>query len=656
MKYKFSFLYLLFLFLFTGSYCCAQSQKEIAGLLKKSDSLYFSNPDSSMALCALAEASALNIKDTVLIVKAKIGKARYLILKTDLEKAEEELNEVIAYVERHPEKNLLAKAYSLKSIIMGRVGNEKEDVLYLEKAYHLYKESGNKQGQISSLLNLLLDYNKQNQLNKSKAALDTLMKMQTYFKKADFYFYYQNLGSYYLFQHKYNKAIQAFSQAKHEAEKNQMIDSYATILSTIAIPYKKKGDFAKAEEYLKISIHVAQENKLSHELNEALTELISLYDTSGSYKLAYATLRQQVGISNDLYNIERVNSINSYEKKLQLVEKEKIIAQKDLKINSNQLKMDKDKFHKKLLWAGLLFFIVLLVSVGWGYFKTKKLKDDLVVQKQEVEHKNHLIQEAYNDITASINYAKRIQQAILPSIDAIQTHLPQSFVLYKPKDIVAGDFYWMEVLNNEQENTQPNILIAVADCTGHGVPGAMVSVVANNALNRAVREFGLSQPALILDKVNELVESSFKKGDNSISDGMDIALCRIDLNTNELHFSGANNPVWIVRKEEASAEFKLIELKADKQPIGKFETRKSFTQSVFQLQKDDMIYLFSDGFADQFGGDKGKKLMYKRLALKVTELAAYSPVEQEKLLDDYFKTWKGNYEQIDDVCVTGIKV
>jgi serine phosphatase RsbU (regulator of sigma subunit) len=264
-------------------------------------------------------------------------------------------------------------------------------------------------------------------------------------------------------------------------------------------------------------------------------------------------------------------------------------------------------------------------------------------QKQEVELQKELVEEKNKEITDSINYAKRIQQAILPPPRVVKEFLPDSFILYKPKDIVAGDFYWLESINDE-------VVFASADCTGHGVPGAMVSVVCHNALNRSVREFSLTDPAEILNKTRELVIETFQQSDHEVRDGMDISLCSFNPKTLKMKWSGANNPLWIIRNNE------LIEYKGDKQPIGKFEKSRPFTPHTIDLQKQDIFYILTDGYADQFGGDKGKKFKYKQLQETLLENSMLRSEEQKQKLDQIFESWKGTLEQVDDVCIIGVRI
>ena len=230
----------------------------------------------------------------------------------------------------------------------------------------------------------------------------------------------------------------------------------------------------------------------------------------------------------------------------------------------------------------------------------------------------------------------------------VKEYLQESFILYKPKDSVAGDFYWLESVAPTGKNKEPMVLFAAADCTGHGVPGAMVSVICNNALNRSVRENGLVKPGEILDKTRELIVEEFEKSDEDVKDGMDIALC--SLLGNKLAYAGANNPLWIIRNNE------IIETKANKQPIGKFDNPLPYTTHTFDLQKGDAIYIFSDGYVDQFGGEKGKKYKAKAFRELLLSIQSKSMEDQQTIIDESFETWKGNLEQIDDVCVIGVRV
>ncbi len=270
-------------------------------------------------------------------------------------------------------------------------------------------------------------------------------------------------------------------------------------------------------------------------------------------------------------------------------------------------------------------------------------------QKQAVEDQKHLVEEKNREILDSIEYAKRIQTAILPPPRVVKEFLKNSFILYIPKDIVAGDFYWME-------NIDDTIYFAACDCTGHGVPGAMVSVVCNNALNRSLNEYSKRLPSEIFDKTRELVIENFAKSDEEVQDGMDASLAALDVKNRTLLWSGANNPLWIIKKNSSTNEYVFEEIKADKQPIGKGYETKPFTTHQIQLNEGDTIYLFTDGYADQFGGEKNKKLTKAKFRELLLGLASLSMDEQRTKLLDFHNTYRGSNEQVDDICVMGVRV
>ena len=432
-------------------------------------------------------------------------------------------------------------------------------------------------------------------------------------------------------------------------------------------------------------------------------ELQQMKITSQLSKIAQASLLAQL-------DKQKLDSINR-ESKLQQLELER--SEQALKLRErvalfekNQAELEAEKtqsqhreeLHQKewLVSISIFGIFILLITGGfflWSAIKQRKAKLQIAQEKEiaermriESEQAKEIIEVKNKEIVDSINYAKRIQSAILPPIDGMKDYFKDCFVLYKPKDIVAGDFYWYESIGDE-------IIAATADCTGHGVPGAMVSVVCHNALNRAVKEFDLRMPSDILDKTRELVIEAFEKNAEDVKDGMDIALISFNTKTRVLRYSGANNSMYIVTKDvEAykssidstlemvgdskikpvsifqSGEQKtlgapmesgvpaLIEFKADKQPVGKYRGPEPFKCHEIVMKEGDMVYVFTDGFADQFGGVKGKKYKYKTFKKFLIDNHEKELVSQQSELDVEFESWRGELEQIDDVCVVGVKV
>ncbi len=263
----------------------------------------------------------------------------------------------------------------------------------------------------------------------------------------------------------------------------------------------------------------------------------------------------------------------------------------------------------------------------------------------ELRREKEIIQVEKKALVDSINYAKRIQNALLPSPGKIEKTLGENFILFLPKDIVSGDFYWVETRDNW-------VFFAACDCTGHGVPGALISIVCVNALNRAIREFGLNQPGQILDKVAEIIVESMGL-DGEVKDGMEASLCAFNTATRELYWAGANCPLWIGRKNE---KYEMVEVKPDKQSVGLVENRVPYTNHKISVRGGDVLYLFSDGYADQFGGVNGKKLTRKRLKDLLIQLEAVPMDAQYKFLLNEHIAFKGNGEQIDDILLMGILI
>ena len=288
-------------------------------------------------------------------------------------------------------------------------------------------------------------------------------------------------------------------------------------------------------------------------------------------------------------------------------------------------------------------------------------RDEITAQRDSLAKQKEHIEFIHEEQTSSIRYALSIQQAMLPSLKILNDSGLEYFMFFKPRDIVSGDFYWVD----HQENI---IIVAVADCTGHGVPGAFMSMLGIAFLKEIVMKEHITQPDQVLEKLRkEIVRSLKQESASSQSDGMDMAICTINLETLELQFAGANNPLYIVtgcsslvtgevNQQPATSNQQLIELKPDKMPIGIYVRMEDFKMLTHQLRKGDCIYLFSDGFADQFGGPSGKKLKYKQLKELLLANSQRPTTIQKELLDKFYAEWKGGFKQVDDLTVLGIKI
>jgi serine phosphatase RsbU (regulator of sigma subunit) len=401
-------------------------------------------------------------------------------------------------------------------------------------------------------------------------------------------------------------------------------------------------------EMSKVSKKDQEITSLRENINEQKEELVIVQDKIKNQSNELIKLSSSIGMKEQEY-LENIEKVEQSQASLDSA-KTNLLKTKN-QLSSTALLLDNQKS------INYIILVVLLIIGSLGFlsfrsYRKQKAQATIIleqkqvaeIQRDEIQNQHYQLEEKTKEITDSINYAKRIQEAILPPIKLVKNYLAESFIFYQPKDIVAGDFYWMET-------TDDLVIFAAADCTGHGVPGALVSVVCSNALNQALKEFGQTQPAAILDKTLDIVIERFEKSEKEVKDGMDIALCAYNSKTMELQFAGAQNSLWIIK----NGADELIEIKGDKQPIGKYAEKKPFTNHTIQLEKGDLIYMTSDGYVDQFGGDKGKKyksINFKKLLLSIK----VKPVdEQLTIIKQNFDQWKGDLEQLDDVCVIGFK-
>jgi tetratricopeptide (TPR) repeat protein len=458
-----------------------------------------------------------------------------------------------------------------------------------------------------------------------------------------------NFGAIYFKRGEYDSALYFYTRGMQESEAfgDKKLVSHA--MNNIGDIYRIRGQLNLAVEYGSKSLELAKEVGSLEKICNASLSLWQSHRELGHYKQAlemyelYNTFHDSILSQENHQAVIRQGFKYEYEKQaeadsLKAVESAKV---KDAQLAAGQAENYRRKQQSYYLFAGLGLAILFGGFIFSRFRITQRQRRIIENQKLEVDHAYLELGEKNQEILDSINYARRIQNAILPPDRIVRQHLKQSFILYKPKDIVAGDFYWLQERNNE-------VLFAAADCTGHGVPGAMVSVVCNNGLNRSVREFGLSDPGKILDKTREIVIQEFEKSEDDVKDGMDISMCA--LKGNQLKWAGANNPLWLIRNHE------LIEYKPDKQPIGKYAEAKPFTVQHVELRQGDTIYIFTDGYSDQFGGERGKKFKAANLKQLLLSINAETMERQCSIIHEAFEKWRGKHEQVDDVCVIGVRI
>jgi serine phosphatase RsbU (regulator of sigma subunit) len=448
---------------------------------------------------------------------------------------------------------------------------------------------------------------------------------------------YMNIGDINLHLKKYPEALSNFRLGLEVYRINKLNFSFPAGFSNLGDYYLETHEYKTSILYYDSALTLLAQNHQKERMMEVHGKMSEAYEGAGDYRHAFASEKAYETLKDSLFNDKKSKEFTRNELKYEFDKKEQADKMEQVK---------KDASIRLIFIALGGGFITLLIFL---YYVNRSNRQKKRINLQ-LEHVNALIQEKNKNITDSINYAKRIQGAILPSKQTVRELLPSSFILLKPKDIVSGDFYWIEKIAGNSEK----ILFAAVDCTGHGVPGAMVSVVGYNNLNRCVKEFSLSKPADILDKLNELVQETFDNSEDEVRDGMDISLCMLDMENGILEYAGANNPLWIIRKDSANGA--IEEIKGNKQPIGKYAAHQPFTNHVIKLNKGDAIYIFSDGFADQFGGEKGKKFKYKSLQKLLLSIQHQTMPEQEQILLKTFIDWQNVLEQVDDVLIVGIRI
>jgi len=453
---------------------------------------------------------------------------------------------------------------------------------------------------------------------------------------------YNSIGSV-LFQVKnYQSALEYFTKFYNLTIKNNANDfkSIAVAKQNLGQVYCELGDTKKAIDF---SLEAAALFKKLNDFSNLYTtyeNIAKYYSKLGDFEVSNKYYTMYAHIKDSVFNEDMQNTIHEMSIKYES-EKKETENQLLTLVNENKNQLIYFAFGGCVLLIGLLFFIFR------GYRLKQKANISLEEKNKIINTQKKIVDEQHKDIKDSIRYSQRIQNTILPPKNFWEKLLPNSFILYLPKDILSGDFYWIA-------ETTDYTYVAAADCTGHGVPGALISVVNYNLLNKAVLEKNLVTPSEILDAVNIWLTESLHQsyGESDVKDGMDVTLIAISKHSNEMLFAGANNPIYIVSDGE------LKRIKGDKFPVGAFleDQIQKFTTHKIQVKTGDCLYLFSDGFADQFGGKAGKKFKYAQFQEKLVKISKMPINQQKEIIGNEFNSWKGSHEQVDDVLLVGIKI
>lgn len=598
---------------------------------------YFNRSDSAIVFASKGIEFSKKINDQSSLALFYNAFGQFYLQKSEYNKALDYHLKSLKIREKLNLKHETASSLNNIGLVYQHIGRFDQSLNYFSKAFEINKEIKNEKGLAINTGNISIIYAEQKKYdNAISFAKTSLQEYKVLMDSTSIAATLNNLGNFYTSIGEYNKGGDYYREALQVSTSIGDEKGIAIRLANIGEIFLRQNEIDSAYYYFDKSLKISQKIRNLELISANYLSISKIFYNLNNYKEAFEYRTKSYELQDSLLNEKVSEQISEMAAKYEVEKKELQIKSLE---DEKKLQQSEIRSQQIILWssAGGITLLIVFMTLLYNRFRTTRK------QKHIIENQKQVVVEKQKEITDSITYAKRIQEAILPPETIIKNLLPNSFFLYKPKDIVSGDFYWLEQKNNK-------VLFAAVDCTGHGVPGAFVSIVGHNGLTRAVNEFGLTEPAQILNKLNELVEETLRQKDNEVRDGMDISLCSIDFSNNQLQYAGANNPLYLVRNNE------IIITKADKQPIGGTGENKTFANHSFEINRGDSIYIFSDGFADQFGGPKGKKYGYAQFRKFLLSIQNYSMSEQLNLMNVEFNNWKGELEQLDDVCLIGLKI
>lgn len=710
---KFNSTSILFLFLFAVLQVAAQSPTELremfddpsnedstrAFALKRLiwDQYLFSDTDSALVLIEEGKSFTSSVGDTTNLVDFLSSEGIALAVRGDNKASINTFRKALELAERNSQESMVATIYNNMGNVYSGMGDFKNAVDVYSKSLNTMHRLGDLVGQGNALNNIGSIYSSQNDeeralsyfrrsfktfsktnnkrgLANAATNFGSLLKDIDKIDSAMYYFdialdvykssnykigeatIYQNFGIIALDGKDYETALKEYNRALDLNLKLKNSPDVSTILQLISETYLEMGDLTKAMEFAQESLDVALTTSRKKIINKANYRLYKVSKALGDDSKALNYYENYISVRDSLESEEMKNDIaqkryeyeydkKSFQDSVERAEHDKIITEK-LKRQTTEI----EKTQQRSIFLVIIIALVIISAVF--IFRRLRIsqKQNQIIERQrdKVEKQRNVLDEKNQEILDSMNYAKRLQNAILPASNHFDELFRDYFSYFAPKDVVSGDFYWLE--SNEH-----GTFIAAADCTGHGVPGALVSVVCSNALTKAVVEDRLPTPADVLDRTRTLILNHFSKSGKGINDGMDIALIMLPAKENhkKLIFSGAHNPFWLFRGDD------IIEIKGDKQPVGYLSEMKPFTNHEVELEKEDLVYIFSDGYADQFGGPEvdrgGKKFKRKTFKNLVKEIREKPLTDQKTIIQSKLETWQGSLEQTDDIVVLGFR-
>jgi len=647
---------------------------------------FFASNEKEKAVDEYTLALSLSQKNDTLSALANYKIGYLYCLHDNYTEALKYLNKASLIINYSPQNYQQAKLYHYIGLVHSSLGSNEES----KKSYHtsleFYRKKNDTKRMASAQNNLALVLMDDGKYDEARLYLDSCLAERI--KRDDHYLMgqtYNNIGTLNYKKGDYKNALGNYITGYEEriigkAPESGLIESQINIGKT----YRKMGDIENALYWLEQGLIAAKKQEHYELLRRVTEELKDIYFNKGDYKLAFELQELYYTTKDSLYGLDKKLAIENLtlQSHFEMKIRQDSISNAQKSMTDKMMAEEKEKRNNMIVYSlsgGLLFLMFFIFQLYRSNLHKKKTNALILLQKDSLDQKQ-------KEILDSINYAKKIQFALLAHDDLLKKNLPEHFILFKPKDIVSGDFYWatekisglefgLSGSDTQQPGTQnpklqTDFYFAICDSTGHGVPGAFMSLLNTSFLNEAVNEKNISKPNEILNYVRKrLVENISHEG---ARDGMDGVLLKVEsakLNVNsgknfqpstfnlQLEYSAANNSPLIIRNK------KIIDLPFDKMPVGKGHKEDNFKLFTFDLQKGDMLYLFTDGYADQFGGENfssskagGKKFKKTNLKKLLAEIAHFPLNEQKNKLELSFESWSGDLEQVDDVCVIGIRI
>lgn len=573
--------------------------------------------------------------------------------------------------EMNDQKSISISTNSLGNIFLSQ-GNYTEALKNFHKALEEEKKADNKLGEAINLNNIGYVYSGQKDYTKAIQFFNqSLAVNKSIDNQKGMAICYNCLGEVYLKQKIYAKAVEMYKLALEINQKHNdriyAAESYINIGEILSL----QGNLDESESNIRRGLELAVEIGSKHLIEKAYSRLSDLYFMKGDYKSAYLFVKESYNYRDSIINDKNNSTIARLKTIYETEKKEKEIQSHKLELAVQRKELLKEKALKFFFIAGFSGMMVLSFLLYRNYRLKKKAnvvltnynrdideknkilvmqKEEILAQRDQIQEKNKVANKAYDliktknkNIIENIRYAFQIQNALLPSPKDVKQFLPESFVIYKPRDIVSGDFYWLTKKDNK-------LVIAAADCTGHGVSGAFMSILGISALNEIVNERGITQTNVIMDALRERIIDSLQQKDKfwEAKDGIDMAILSLDLVNRKMMFTGANSSVILIRDGE------LTQLKGDKMPVSIFPEIIPFSSFEGDIRPDDAIYLYSDGYYHQFGGLYGKKFSIRQFISLLQNIHKLSAGEQHARLEETFRKWRGRAEQVDDILVMGM--